>query len=54
MSGYSQSYAAREIWIAELGSLGWVVGGALGKGDWAQGPIGEQLVLAMKRVETAY
>ena len=31
-----------------------LVGGALGKGGWERGPIGEQLVLAMKRVDIAY
>ena len=30
------------------------LGGAQGKGGWARGPIGEQLVLAMKRVENVY
>ena len=40
-------------WRAD--SPGYAVGGATqGKGGWARGPIGEQLVLAMKRIESAY
>ena len=55
MSGYSQTYAAHDLWIWKLGSSGQAVGSAAqGKGGRARGPIGEQLVLAMKRVDTAY